>query len=190
VLLVIPGQTWQSVPKKPEPAGHWQAPLTQDPWVMLPQLVAVEAPSGTQTEVPEEQEVLPVWQGSLGAQERFAVQATQLPARQTRLAPHEVPSGRLVVVSLHTGVPVEQSVVPAWQELGTVQLAPWVQALQVPFEQTMLVPQLVPSALLPESVQTGAPVAHRTIAVWQGLEEVQLPPSAQLTHVPLGSQTW
>lgn len=100
-----------------------QAPLSQT-WVP-PQAV----PSGTfpvslQMEAPVEQSVAPVWQGLVGLQAVPAVHATQAPARQTSLAPHDVPSGALVPRSVQTGEPVVQSMTPLWQTSVGVQLEP------------------------------------------------------------------
>ncbi len=77
-----------------------------------------------------------------------------MPAEQTRFVPQLVPSARAVAVAVHAG-PVLQVWLPTWHgSVGSVQSAPTVQEAQVPAEQTRFVPQLVPSAKFPLSVQT------------------------------------
>jgi hypothetical protein len=58
-------------------------------------------------------------------------------------------------------------------------VAPRVQALQVPLPHTMFVPQLVPFATLPVSVQIGNPVEQEMAAVWHGLDDWQSAPGVQ-----------
>lgn len=50
-------------------------------------------------------------------------------------------------------------------------------------------PQSVPSATLPLSVQTGAPVAHEMAAVWHGLVEGHTVPAVHALQLWLASQT-
>jgi hypothetical protein len=150
------------------------------------------APVSTQTDAPVLQSVAPVWQGLPdGVQVAPAVHATQAPALHTRPAPQLAPLARLVPVSVHTGVPVRQSVVPVWQALPAgVQLAPATQALQTPPPHTRPVPQEAPSAtLVPLSVQVAPDAPHTRVPTWQGLLATQLPPpthgaQAPLRHVP------
>ena len=59
------------------------------------------------------------------------------------------------------------------------------QVTQLPVAlHTMLAPHIVPLARLPDSMQTGEPVAHDVAPVLQGLVGWQLAPAEQLTHVP------
>jgi hypothetical protein len=63
-----------------------------------------------------------------------------------------------------------------------------VVALQVhaPAKQMLLPPQEAPSAtFVPVSVQTGDPVEHEIVPVWQELAGVQAPPATQEPQVPL-----
>jgi hypothetical protein len=79
----------------------------------------------------------------------------QVPDRQTRLVPHEVPSGWLCVPS-QVGVPLAQtvaytlqgSIVPgvgAWPAAPS-QAPPVAQAAHAPVLQTRFAPQVAPSA--------------------------------------------
>jgi len=105
------------------------------------------------------------------------------------LVPHGDPFGRLLLVSVHDGVPPVQASTPAWHGLVGVQAAPGEQAAHEPLSHTIPVPQLVPSATLPVSPQTGEPVEHPMDAVWHGLVDVQVAPDVQATHEPLLLQT-
>jgi hypothetical protein len=63
-------------------------------------------------------------------------------------------------------------------------------ALQPPPPQNWFTPQLVPSATLPLSVQTGAPLVQTVAAVLHGpVVDVQEAPAVQATQVPAPSQT-
>jgi hypothetical protein len=88
--------------------------------------------------------------------------------------------------------PVVHEVVPFLQMLGlVVQAEPVVQAMQPPEPlQTWLVPQVVPAALLPLSMQVMAPVVHEVAPVRQtpGLV-VQAEPDVHATQVPEPLQT-
>jgi hypothetical protein len=100
-----------------------------------------------------------------------AVHAPQLPLpSQVRLVPQLVPP-ILLLPSTHVIAPVEQEVTPFLQMLGLpVHAAPAVQATQVPAPlQTMLVPQLIPPALLPPSRHVVAPVAQEMTPFLQTL---------------------
>jgi hypothetical protein len=83
----------------------------------------------------------------------------QTPALHASAGPQAVPS-RTLPVSVHTGTPVPQ-VIAAVLQVGSVidvQAAPAMQGSHAPLLHTRFVPQLVPFATLPVSVQTGAPV--------------------------------
>jgi hypothetical protein len=65
-----------------------------------------------------------------------------------------------------------------------------VQAVQAPPLHTMFVPQEVPLATLPDSVQTAAPVSHAVVPVRQGLPlTLHAAPTEQLTQLPVAPQT-
>jgi hypothetical protein len=92
------------------------------------------------------------------------VHALQTPPPQNWFTPQLVPSVTLPL-SVQTGAPLEQTFAAVWHELVEVQVAPAVQATQVPApSQTSLVPQLVPGAWSPVvAVQTGAPVEQEFV---------------------------
>ena len=139
--------------------------------VLLPHaLPAALFPPSTQTEVPVEHEVTPALQRfGLVVQARPAVQAEHVPALHTRLVPQLVPSGSEVVVSVHTGAPVEQERVPVWHVLAGVQDCPLLHVTHAPALHTMPLPQVVPAAVLPVSTQTELPVVHEVAPVLQAL---------------------
>ena len=61
---------------------------------------------------------------------------------------------------------------------------PAVQVTQLPALQTMFEPHDVPFGRLPDSWQTGDPVAHDVEPVLQAFAGWQLAPAAQDTHAP------
>lgn len=113
------------------------------------------------------------------------------PALQTWLVPQGVPFAALLPVSLQTGVPVVQSIVPEWHTLLLgVHDAPWVHATHDPLSHTMFVPHAAPSPrFVAWSAQVDAPVEHDVRPLWQGLLGVHCVPAVQLTHAP-PEQTW
>ena len=69
--------------------------------------------------------VVPTWHGlDEGTQTAFGVHVAQVPAEQKRLAPQGVPSGAVEPVSVQTGEPLVQSIVPVWQTFVGVQAPP------------------------------------------------------------------
>jgi hypothetical protein len=143
----------------------------------------------THTDVPVEQDVMPVLQGSgFVAQVWPAVQATHAPALQTWFDPQPVPSARTVPESTHTDVPLEHEVVPAKHGLGfPEQLTPAVQAPQTPPLQTWFVPQIVPfaSGVSRSSTQTCEPVVQEVMPPRQGFGfVVHEAPATQVLHTP------
>jgi hypothetical protein len=146
-------------------------------------------PVSVHTDTPVEQEVVPVWHGLAGVQVALLVHAPQVPLSQTSFVPHDVPLATLVPVSVHTGAPVEQEVVPVWHALVGVHDAPDEHAPQVPLSQNSPVPQEVPLVtFVPVSVHTGAPVVHDVVPVWHSLVGVHDAPVVHALHDPL-SQT-
>lgn len=98
------------------------------------------------------------WHGLVETQAAPAAQA-HAPALQASPVPQAVPS-RTLPVSVQTGAPVPQ-VIAAVLQVGSVvevQAAPAVQGEHAPLLHTRFVPQLVPFATFPLSVQLGAPV--------------------------------
>jgi hypothetical protein len=157
---------------------------------LVPQVVPFALlPVSAHTDVPVTQEVVPVRHALVGWQLAPAVQATQVPLLQTRLVPQTVPLTSELPVSAQVIVG-EQAVMPAWQGFAGVQASPAVHATHAPALHTMLVPQLVPFATLPDSTQTGAPVVQVVMAVRQGrFAMVQLAPAVQAPQVPVALQT-
>jgi len=120
------------------------------------------------------------------------VHAVQVPLpSHTWLVPQAVPAERLPK-SWQTGAPVEQLTMPVLHAVGFVeQFALGVHVAQVPLpSQTMLLPQLVPPALLLPSTQVWVPVAQE---VTPFLHALGLPvhgwPALQALHAPLPLQT-
>src|SRR5262245_5952728 len=108
----------------------------------------------------------------------------QTPLLQTMLVPQVVPLTRFLPVSVQV-IDGEQDCVPAWHKFVGVPASRTVQGRQLPLLQTMFVPQVVPFATFPDSVQTGKPVLHVYPAVRQGLPlTVQVAPTVQSPHVP------
>ena len=71
-----------------------------------------------------------------------------------------------------------------------MQASPTVQAVQAPPLHTMFVPQEVPFAAFPDSVQTGAPVPQDVVPVRHGFPlTLQVAPTVQLTQLPVEPQT-
>jgi hypothetical protein len=124
-----------------------------------------------------------------------AVVWVQVPPWQVETPLQKLPSSQLVPVetlmpvSVQTGTPVAQEMLPTWQGLVGAQPSPPLQETQVPALHTMLLPQLVPSGALPVSEQVDAPVAQEVRPEWQGLAGVQAAPAVQATQEPV-RQTW
>ena len=145
----------------PPQAPEVQTSLEVQAWPSLQPVPSVLLPPSMQAGAPVEQDVVPFLQRlGLPVQETPAVQAMQVPALlQTMLVPQGVP-GALIVLLLHTIVPVVQMVIPVKQGFGLVE-HDWlaVQAPQLPLpSHTMLVPQVMPPILLLPSAQAIAPV--------------------------------
>jgi hypothetical protein len=71
-----------------------------------------------------------------------------------------------------------------------VQERPTVQAVQAPPLHTRFVPQEVPFARFPDSVQTGAPVSQAVVPFRHGLLlTLQVAPTVQLAQLPVEPQT-
>jgi hypothetical protein len=164
-----------------------QAPPLQT--MFVPQEVPLATfPDSVQTGAPVSQEVVPVRHGlPLTLQAAPTVQLTQLPVEpQTLFVPQLVPGATRVLISLQTGVPVAQVSVPLWQGFAGTQLAPSAQVLHCPARHTIPAPQEVPFGWSPDSVQTGAPVAHDIVPVRQAFPAgEQTPPAVQLVQEPL-----
>ncbi|HVZ87023.1 MAG TPA: hypothetical protein VHG72_08640 [Polyangia bacterium] len=113
-----------------------------------------------------------------------AVHETHLPLPHTLLVPQDVPSATFPV-SVQTGAPVEQAVMPVLHGFTGWQLTPLVHKAHVPLAHTLLVPQDVPSAVFPVSVQIDTPVEQAVMPVLHGFVGWQLTPLVHKAHVPL-----
>lgn len=146
------------------PGVHdWQVPVASQT-AFVPHAVPGESdvPVSTHVSAPVAQEVVPVWHGLAGVQERPAVHATHDPEPlQTWFVPQLVPAAIGVAVSTQVSAPVAHDVVPWTQALGFEEHAwPAAQATHVPDpSQTWFVPQLDPAASGGPSTQTG-PAVH------------------------------
>jgi hypothetical protein len=145
-----------------------------------------------QTDVPVEQEVMPVRQGSgFVTHTTPAVQATHVPPLQTRSVPQPVPFGIGVAVSTQVCVPVAQEFVPTTQGFGFVaQVPPAVHEPQTPLLHTRSVPQLVPFAtFVVVSTHLCSPVEQSVTPATHEFGLKQTRPAVHALHVPL-RQTW
>src|SRR5215471_15924174 len=107
---------------------------------------------------------------------------------QTMPVPHVVP-GFLLVVSVHTWAPDEQTNDPFLHALVGVQV-PVAHAMHVPVVlQTIPLPQGVPGAMFVVSVHTGAPVVQENDPFLQGLVGWQAMLIMQVTQPPFPSHT-
>jgi len=129
-----------------------QLPDRQTRFVPQPTPSARGVPESWQLELPVVQVSVPEWQGLPGVQAPPAVQAVHVPLLQTWLVPQAVPFGTFPV-SAQTDTPVAHEVAPVRHGFGGWQVAPAVQATQVPLLQTWFVPHATPSArFVPVSV--------------------------------------
>jgi hypothetical protein len=120
------------------------APLHTPPAHALPAATLVTLP---QLGPPPPQLTSPCVQG-VGLQGALLTQEVQLPPRQTRLRPQDVPSGCGTVVSVHDWVPVAHEVLPMRQGLATAQSSPDSQLTHAPALQTPPSAQMVPFCTL------------------------------------------
>jgi hypothetical protein len=143
----------------------------------------------TQTAVPLAHEMRPRSQGFAGTQPAPWLQALQRPPLQTEPLPQGAPlaAGLGLPVSVQTGVPLLQSMLPSSQAFAGAQLAPWLQAPQLPRLQTLPTPQLVPSATglgVPVSWQTGVPLEQSIAPRSQTFAGMQFAPCRQARQLP------
>jgi hypothetical protein len=130
---------------------------------------------------------VPAWHRFVGVHDMPALHETQLPELQTWLFPQLLPLATFPD-SAQTAAPVLHVVVPVRQGLPlTGQLAPSWQSMQAPAAlQTLFMPQPFPAATsVPVSLQTGVPVAHASVPVWQGLVGMQGAACWQALHWPV-----
>ena len=76
--------------------------------------------------------VVPVWHGFVGVHDAPVVQALHVPPPHTMSVPQVVPSVTFVALSLHSGSPEEQSVVPSWHGFAGVQAVPCAHGAHAP----------------------------------------------------------
>ncbi len=165
-----------------------QVPLSQTSLVphVVPLVIWVVV--GLHTGAPVVHEIVPVTHGLVGVHDAPVVQALQVPLSQTSFVPQTVPLAALLPVSVHTGAPVVQTMVPVWQALVGVHAAPIEHVVHEPFSQTSPVPHEVPLATFPVTPHTDVPVAQEVSPVWQTLPVEHDTPAVHDAHVPL-SQT-
>ena len=111
--------------------------------------------------VPVEHTSVPAWQGFAGAHVAPAWQETQYPVWHTMFVPQDVPFARSPT-SVHNAAPVAQLMAAVRHGSSiTVQVAPAVQATQLPLLQTMFSPHTVPFACACcVSMQPGTPATQ------------------------------
>lgn len=172
-----------------------QLPPGLQTWFMPQPVPAARLPESTQLCAPVVQAVTPVLHPGFGLvlHDVPATQAMQLPpALHTRSGPHAVP-GVTLVESRQRVEPVLQSMTPDLQGAPGLELhdAPATHAPQKPLaSQVCAAPHDVPAIFGAPSTHTCAPLAHeKTPARQADGFEVQLPPAAHATHMPVEVQT-
>jgi hypothetical protein len=188
VQEVVPATHWFGLVEQACPATQVEQTPPLHTW-FVPQIVPSGSAAGlsTHTDVPVEQEVTPVRQGSgLVGQASPAVQETHAPASHTRFVPQLEPSERTTAVSMQSSTPVAQSVTPSRQALGFVpQGSPAEHAPHTPALHTRSVPQLVP---LPSgtavSTQVWTPVEQEVSYAVHAPAGVQSAPATHAPHAP------
>lgn len=192
----------QAIPHAPQlvlvlSATHW---LLQHDWPVAQQPVPHAAIPD-----PQVRQSVPAALQAFGLVQLVVVAAAQVPLLHARAdvrtawplitaqdcgLPQAVPL-LLLLTSVHTAVPVLHEYVPFLHWLLGVQVAPWLQTLQVPPRQNMFVPpQAVPSGWsVVVALQTGAPVLHAYAPTLQGLLGVHDAPAVQGMHAWLLLQT-
>ncbi len=169
------------------PTVHaWHDPLSHTS--LVPQLapLATLVPVSVHTDVPVEHDVTPVSQGLGGVHEVPAVHALHTPLLHTLLAPQLEPSARSLPVSVHTGMPVVQEIVPVWHGFDGGHEPPDVHAPQTPLSHTEVPPQLVPFGTgIIASLHTGTPVEHVVVPRSHALTGTQKAPTVHPLHEPL-----
>jgi hypothetical protein len=188
VQICVP--LWQGLAGVQEPPDVHGTQLPSLHTRLLPQDVPLPTlPVSAQTGKPVTHEFAPVLHLFAGWQLAPGVHMPHVPLLQTMLVPQVVPLTRFLPVSVQV-IDGEQACVPAWHAFDGMQASPTVQGKQLPLLQTMFVPQVVPLATFPDSVQTGTPVLQVYPAVRQGLPlTVQAAPTVQATHAPEVLQT-
>jgi hypothetical protein len=160
----VQGQSRAGVVPQPGFAAHTPA----EQLIPAPQITRGESgtlPVALHTDVPVEHSVWPVLHTlPSGVHTVPALHATQPPLLHTRSDPQLVPLVRLVPRSLHVGIPDEQSSAPLWQGAAVgLQSAFATQTTHEPLLHTCPLPQSDPSAALPDTAHTDAPVMHEVL---------------------------
>lgn len=139
---------WQAFTVHASPGWQLTEHEPDAQYISVPQLVPFGAGCHAfwHTGLPVKHEMVPSRQGSDEVQDAPASHAPHWPAAQVCPGPHDVPSG-CAQLSLQTGEPVEQSIVPCMQGLVGVQVAPELHDdTHAPPWQIRPVPHEVPSA--------------------------------------------
>jgi hypothetical protein len=178
--------------------GLHVAPATQDthPPTLLqtsfvPQIVpAGRVPVTVQTGIPPAHEIVATSHRLGPVQVDPFAQVMHVPfEEQISPDPQLVPAGRSLV-SMHCGEPLEQLICACLQGPLAAQLAPWLQATQLPLpSQTSPLPHEVPGGLFVESMHAGALPSHcSTPSVHVSLDTHEAP--WEQTAQPEASQIW
>jgi hypothetical protein len=162
-----------------------QDPLSQTSFVPHDVPLATLVSVSTHADVPDAQDVVPAWHGFVGVHEVPAVHAEHAPLSQTLFVPQDVPFAAVLPVSLQTGKPDVQTVVPTSHAFVGVHAAPGVHPPHAPALQNSLVPQAVPLvAAVPVSVQVAVPDAHDVSPTSHGFAGVHAVPAVHAPHAP------
>jgi hypothetical protein len=181
--------TWHTFPPglHDAPAVHAPHCPALQTWLVPHGVPFAACPVCVQTGAPVVHDTVPVRHVLLlGEQALPVAHVTHAPALHTWPVPQGVPSATLLR-PVHVEVPVAHEVVPVlhWLPVG-LHDAPLVQATQLPEEQTLFVPQLVPSAaFVPVSVQRTPPSVHERVPTWHGFDDgAHAEPLEQGAHAP------
>jgi hypothetical protein len=140
-------------------------------------------------DTPVAHEVDPVLQRFVGWQVFPAAQDEHVPALHTLSVPQGVPSPTAIPVSTQLTAG-EHAIVPEWHALAGTHERPCEHAMQAPPLHTLSVPHGVPFGVLPDSIQTGAPVLHAVVPVRHALPATeQVDPAVHATQAPVELHT-
>ena len=152
-----------------------------------------EVPAGAlpltvQTGAPVEHASAPVVHGSPVLHEAPAAHGTHAPAPLQTPPGHEVPAATSPT-TLHTGAPVEQSIVAVVHGSLVLHGSPAVHALHVPLPSQTPVGHETPAGRWLATTHTGAPLVHSMRPLSHALGGVHASPATQGTQAPAPSHT-
>jgi hypothetical protein len=168
-----------------EHATHVPLPLHTPPGHDVP---AARLPEVPHTGPPVEQPIDPVVHGLPVLHEAPFTHGTHAPLPLHTPPGHDVPAARLPDV-VHTGPPLEQSIVPVVHGLPVLHDAPLVHATHVPDPLHTPPAQLAPGPTLPVVVHTGAPLEQSSAPVVHGLPVPHDMPLVHATQLPVPLHT-